>query len=62
MGPMIEFTAANVVALTGADLSATLNGVPMPSLPRGFGQTGRPAGFWNAEIRLPRLPGGGGRV
>ena len=30
MGPMIEFTAANVVALTGADLSATLNGVPMP--------------------------------
>ena len=26
MGPMIEFTAANVVALTGADLSATLNG------------------------------------
>lgn len=30
MGPQITFTAANVVALTGADLSATLNGRPMP--------------------------------
>lgn len=29
MGPQIEFTAANVVALTGADLTATLNGKPM---------------------------------
>ncbi len=29
LGPSVEFTASNVIALTGADLSATLNGAPL---------------------------------
>ena len=45
MGPTIEFTADNIIAVTGGDLGATLDGAPLPLYQAVLVKAGQTLGF-----------------